>query len=329
MEITEEKLYAAFGLEPKQGEKDPEPAGQGAEQETPDEEKDQTVETEEPENESGDADTGDEDDGADGDAADQDGDDGQDGTEGSGEQTVEQRRANAAKRRQAEQQAAIDAAVQKALEERDAAHRQEMEAFFQKAGLVNPFTKEPITDMDGFEAWRKEQDDRKLQNELQTGKLTRETLDHLIEEHPAVQAAREAQQRESQAAEEASQAEMQREVERQLAEIRKKDPSIKTVADLMNRPYSKEFYAAVQRGNNFLDAFYLATRDQEQTVTAEAARQSAMNNMQGKKHLRATGIGGKAGATVTAEERKMFRLFNPGATDDQIQRFKNKDVKGQ
>ena len=150
----------------------------------------------------------------------------------------------------------------------------------------------------------------------------------LIDEHPAVQAAREAQQRESQAAEQASQAEMEREVERQLSEIRKKDPSIKTVADLMNRPYSKEFYAAVQRGNNFLDAFYLATRDQEQAVTAEAARQSAMNNMNGKKHLRATGIGGKAGATVTAEERKMFKLFNPEASDADIQKYQNKYAKG-
>lgn len=322
MEITEEKLYAAFGLDPNKGEKDPEPAEQGAEQNEPEEENDQTMETTEPENESGDADTGD--DGT------EDGDEGQSEAEeeGSGEQTVEERRANAAKRRQAEQQEAIDAAVKKALEERDEEHRKEMETFFQQAGLVNPFTKEAITDMEGFNAWRKEQDNRRLQNELQTGKLTRETLDQLIDEHPAVQAAREAQQRESQAAEQASQAEMEREVERQLSEIRKKDPSIKTVADLMNRPYSKEFYAAVQRGNNFLDAFYLATRDQEQAVTAEAARQSAMNNMNGKKHLRATGIGGKAGATVTAEERKMFKLFNPEASDADIQKYQNKYAKG-
>lgn len=322
MEITEEKLYAAFGLDPNKGEKDPETAEQGAEQNEPEEENDQAAETTEPENESGDADTGDDEP--------EDGDEGQSEAEEeeSGEQTVEERRANAAKRRQAEQQAAIDAAVKKAMEERDEEHRKEMETFFQQAGLVNPFTKEAITDMEGFNAWRKEQDNRRLQNELQTGKLTRETLDQLIDEHPAVQAAREAQQRESQAAEQASQAEMEREVERQLSEIRKKDPSIKTVADLMNRPYSKEFYAAVQRGNNFLDAFYLATRDQEQAVTAEAARQSAMNNMNGKKHLRATGIGGKAGATVTAEERKMFKLFNPEASDADIQKYQNKYAKG-
>lgn len=322
MEITEEKLYAAFGLDPNKGEKDPETAEQGAEQNEPEEENVQAAETTEPENESGDADTGDDEP--------EDGDEGQSEAEEeeSGEQTVEERRANAAKRRQAEQQAAIDAAVKKAMEERDEEHRKEMETFFQQAGLVNPFTKEAITDMEGFNAWRKEQDNRRLQNELQTGKLTKETLNELIDQHPAVQAAREAQQRESQAAEQASQAEMEREVERQLSEIRKKDPSIKTVADLMNRPYSKEFYAAVQRGNNFLDAFYLATRDQEQAVTAEAARQSAMNNMNGKKHLRATGIGGKAGATVTAEERKMFKLFNPEASDADIQKYQNKYAKG-
>ena len=156
---------------------------------------------------------------------------------------------------------------------------------------MNPFNKEPITNMEEFEAWRDEQDNQKLQRELQSGKLTKETLNELIEKHPAVQAARQAQEQERQEEDAVSKANFELEVERQLAEIRKKDPAIKTVKDLMNRPYSQAFYEAVQRGNNFLDAFYLATRDQEETVTAEAARQSAVNNLNGKKHLKQTSFG--------------------------------------
>ena len=200
----------------------------------------------------------------------------------------------------------------------------EREEFFRTAGVKNPYTGEPITNMDEFRAWREEQDNRKLQNELKSGKLTKETLNGLIEQHPAVQAARQAQQQEAEREKQAKQQAFLQDVESQLAEIRKEDPSIRNVQDLMNRPYSKAFYEAVKRGNNFTDAFYLATRGQQIQETEEKARQSAVNNLTGKNHLKATSIGGRAGAMVTPEERKMYRLFNPDATDDQIQRFQNR-----
>jgi len=324
MEITEEKLYAAFGLDPKQGGKDPDIADQGAEQEeTPE---DQATD---PENESGDADTGAEaEDNAEDEAGEEAGDDEDQAEEGAEnqpeEQTPEQRRANAARRRQAETQAAVNAAVAAALEQRDQQHEQELNTFFQQAGLVNPFTKEPITNMEEFRAWRTEQENQKLQRELQSGKLTQETLNELIDRHPAMQAAKQAQEQEQQAAKQAQEQSFMQDVERQLAEIRKTDPSIQNVSDLMNRAYSKEFYEAVKRGNNFLDAFYLATRGQQVQAAEEAARQSAVNNLTGKKHLKATSIGGRPGATVTAEEREMFRVFNPKATDAEIQKFQNR-----
>lgn len=323
MEITEEKLYEVFGVSPDKGEKESEAAEQTEDRDTSSvadatpspqgegNEAGDTVpeeageESGEEDSESGDAET-------------------EEAEEPDGTQSPEQRKQNAARRRQQERQAAIDAAVQAALQERDDRYAQEQEEFFRKAGLINPFTKEPITNMEEFNAWRSEQDNQKLQKELQSGKLTKETLNELIDQHPAVQAARQAQAQE-QAAEEARKDQVfQQEVERQLQEIRKTDPEIKTVADLMNRPYSKEFYEAVQRGNNFLDAFYLATRGQAQEQAAAAARQSAVNNLTGKSHLRATSIGGRPGATVTADEREMYHLFNPKATDAEIQRYQNK-----
>lgn len=312
MEITEEKLYAAFGLKPNEGGKESDVADQTEENEN------ETVEDVN-EDETGNEDENPEDTGPE----EEDPEEGEKES-GAAEQTPEERRENAARRRQQEQQAAIDAAVQRALEERDARYQQEQENFFKQAGLVNPFNKEPITNMEEFQAWRQEQDNQKIQKDLQSGKLTQETLNKLIDRHPAMQAAREAAEQEQRARDQQQEQAFLQDVERQLEEIRKTDPSIKNVSDLMNRPYSQAFYEAVKRGNNFADAYYLATRGQQEQATEEAARQSAVNNLTGKKHLKGTSISGRAGATVTAEEREMFHLFNPKATDEQIQRYQNR-----
>lgn len=309
MEITEEKLFAAFGVEKDAGEKESEAADQIEEQEETGDGDGQTAgnESELPEEEEN-ADTGSE-------------------TDGEG-QSAEERRENAARRRQAEQQAAIEAAVRAALEQQRQQFDAERAEFFQQAGVVNPFTNEPITNMDEFRAWREEQENRKIQKELKEGKLTKETLEGIIDQHPAVQAARQAQQQEAARAQEAKEQAFLQDVEAQLSEIRKTDPSIQNVSDLMNRSYSKAFYDAVQRGNNFLDAFYLATRGTQIEEVEEKARQSAINNLTGKNHLKGTSVGGRAGATITPEERAMYRLFNPNATDQEIQKYQNKFKKG-
>lgn len=311
MEITEEKLYAAFGLdqggkeqEPAETAEDPEEAAESGTEAAEEPETNtpaEPEETQEPEQPEEPEDEG---------------------------QSAEERREHAARRRQAEMQEAIQAAVQQALQQREQEYAEQQNQFFRQAGLVNPFTKEPITNMDEFHAWREEQDNQKLQRELSSGKLTRETLDALIEQHPAVQAARQAQQEREQQAQAQQEEAFRQSVEQQLIEIRKTDPSIRNISDLMNRPYSAAFYEAVKRGNNFADAFYLATRGQEQAQIAEAARQSAMNNLNGKNHLKPTSFGGKAGATVTADERQMYRLFNPDASDEAIQKYQNKYRKG-
>ena len=309
MEITEEKLFAAFGVEKDAGEKESEAADQ-IEEDVEDEEAvvnesdDEPAEEQEPVTDT------------------------ESETDDTGEQSAEERRENAARRRQAEQQAAIDAAVKAALEQQRQQFDAERQEFFQQAGVVNPYTNEPITNMDEFRAWREEQENRKIQKELSSGKLTRETLEGLIDKHPAVQAARQAQEQEAAREQEAKTQQFMQDVESQLAEIRKTDPSIQNVTDLMNKPYGRAFYDAVQRGNNFLDAFYLATRGMQFENVEEKARQSAINNLTGKNHLKATSMGGRAGATVTPEERDMYRLFNPTATDQEIQKYQNKFKKG-
>lgn len=327
MEITEEKLYAAFGLD--QGGKEQEPAGPAedpAAEQTDGSGTEAGTETEETDSRDGEGEST----GADGQGA-----EGTDGSEGGTEsraegegQTPEERREHAARRRQQEMQEAIQAAVQQALQQKDQEHLQEQEQFFRQAGLVNPFTREPITNMDEFRAWREEQDNQRLQRELESGKLTKETLNALIEQHPAVQAARQRQAEQEQQQQTQQEEAFRQSVEQQLTEIRKTDPTITKLSDILEKPYGTAFYEAVKRGNNFADAFYLATRGQEKEQIAEAARQSAVNNLTGKNHLKPTSFGGKAGATVTADERKMYRLFNPDASDEAIQKYQNKYRKG-
>ena len=308
MEITEEKLYAAFGVQKDAGEKESDDADQIEEAETETEDgqtADNASDDEPAEEQEPITDTGSE-------------------TNG---QSEEERREHAARRRQAEQQAAIQAAVEAERERMQQQLDAEREEFFRTAGVKNPYTGEPITNMDEFREWQRRHEEETLQKELKSGKLTEETLSRLIDRNPTVQAMQEAQAAREQEAERARQEAFSQEVDRQMEEIRQMDPNIKEIADLMTQPYSAEFYQAVGRGLNFLDAFLLATRKQEAERTAEAAKQAAINNVRSKDHLRATSIGGRPGATVSGNEMKMFKLFNPTASEEQIQKFVNRTRK--
>ena len=340
MELTEEKIFTAFGLDPTsannpgaaapedQSEEQTDPAyPQGTQGERDTEPADTETGSESSQEENEDEDPSED--------AEEEADSTEDDADGAGApggmQTAEERRANAARRRQQETQAAIAAAVQQALQQQAQQYAAQQQAFFQQAQLTNPFTKQPITNMEEFQAWQRAQNDARIQQELKSGKLTMETLSQMVNEAMQAQTRNVAQEAEiahqnAAAAQQAQQ--FQKDVEAQLTEIRKADPSIQSVGDLLKKPYSTEFYAAVKRGNNFLDAFYLATRNQAAAQAAASARQRTMNSMNSKAHMKRTGIGGKAGATITPEEEEMYHLFNPNATPEQIQAYQNKTKKG-
>lgn len=92
--------------------------------------------------------------------------------------------------------------------------------------------------------------------------------------------------------------------------------------DLLTMPKAKEFYEYVKRGNNYLDAYYLATRGEREAKVAEAGRQQALANARSKDHLTASGTGrSDAQPSVSAEDMAMFRLFNPDCTEAQVQAY--------
>lgn len=332
MELTEQKVYEALGVMPEA------PAGEaGGEQNAPAEERQQeTPETrtgtgekareaaepakEEPEVPDGDLGGTQED-------AKPKEESGESTGEHSGKavQSPEQRREAAAARRRAEQQAAIDEAVRKAVQEEKERAAGEMSGFFKRANLKNTLTGEDITTMEEFEAWEKAFSASKLQKDLKEGKLTPESLEAVIAENPVVKRAQELIRQQEEAARAAEISAAQARVDAELLEIRKLDPGVRSVEDLLHMPTAKEFYALVQKGNSFLDAFRLANYERLTVQAAEAARQQAQNLSRSKDHLTATtGQRGGGAISVPPDELKLFREINPGASEAEIQAYYNK-----
>lgn len=324
MELTEEKLFEAFGVDKagrEQGGSDP--AAEGSlEQEN----QDQTVldgqgtgeeNWEEPENGQESLEN------HEGERPDQ-------GQKEQGKRSMspEERRENAARRRRQETQQAIDRAVEQARREEQDKAQEQMKSFFTQAGLKNSITGKPITNMDEFEAWKKDYNEARIQKELKSGKLTKDTLDQVIAENPVVKQAQEIIRQNQEQARAQAQRQAQERIDQELAEIHKMDPSINGVQDFVTMPNAKAFYEYVKKGNTFLDAYRLANFDKITTAKADAARQQAMTNARGKDHLRGAGVQQGAGAAeIPPDEMKLFKLLNPTATEDQIRAYYNKTKK--
>ena len=320
-EITEAKLYEAFGLSPtEQGEQVQDPAEPAAEMQTDHNGTDQMqTDNAEPAEVGERADPGENAkpsvDSVDPEEEDHDAD--KDTVAGKQPLTHEQRRTNAARRRAQEQQAAVDAAVQAEQEKT----KQMVEQVLSMAGLKNPTTGAPITTLEDFQKWGKETADAKLQQDLRAGKLTRETLDQLISAHPAVQQAQEQQARQRAEAERVR-------IEGQLAKIAELNPAIKGLGDILAMDTAAAFRENVAKGMDFYDAYRLANMDALAQDKARRAVAASQNNARGKEHLRATGNArGSGAASVPHDQMKLYRMMNPNMTDAQIQAHYNAYIK--
>ena len=116
-------------------------------------------------------------------------------------------------------------------------------------------------------------------------------------------------------------------IQEELREIHALDPSVSTVEDLLKMESAKEFYAYVQKGNNFIDSFYLANRDKLNSRAQEAAKQQALTSARSKEHLAAHGRQrGQGTVPVPEEEMAYYRQFMPGATEADIRQHYNRYV---
>ena len=242
--------------------------------------------------------------------------------------TEQQRKENAARRRQQEMQAAIDQAVQNALKAEREKHDQQMQGFFAQAGLKNPTTGEPITTMEQFAEWQKAHTNAQIQRDLKAGNLTQEMLQQIIDGHPVVQKAQQLLDQQ-QAADKARQdAEDKARIDSELARISELDPSIKSVNDFLTMPKADVFREYVRRGYSFEDAFRLTHWERLQQQQIEAAKQQALNNTRSKEHLQTVGNSRSEGMVeVPADVLSFYRAINPHATEAEIQAHYNKNRK--
>lgn len=224
------------------------------------------------------------------------------------EQTKEERAMYARLRRKAEKDAEAKARANtgKYLDEAIAA-----------SGLINPYTNKAITTKAELDEYTAQMAKERRDSWLETHDVQEDELNEYVENLPEVQAARQAQQ-------EMAQQKQQMVLDEQIKAVTKLDPNIKTVQDLVAHPKYAEIYDKVQRGYSIPDAFFIVNREELTSKSAAAAKQAALNKAKSKEHLESTSQRGQGAVTVPADVMAQYRLFNPKATEAEIQAHYNK-----
>lgn len=191
---------------------------------------------------------------------------------------------------------------------------------FALSGLKNPYTGQPITSKAEYDAYRERFEAERREQVLKQTGMTQEEFQQFVQELPEVRQTRQAKEEMERAVREAREAAAKVKVDEQLREIATLDPSVKSLEDLAKMPTYPRFYELVQRGNTLTDAFRLANFDTLAQRAAAGARQAAVNSTRSKEHLAETKIRGAGAVSVPAEVREQYKLFNPDATDEEIQK---------
>ena len=239
-------------------------------------------------------------------------------TEGSagdtGSQSKSERARFAAARRKAE--AERDAAVKAAKED---AQRQIDEAV-SSLGIENPFTGKPVRTKAEYDQYVAAVQADKRDKLLKRSGMTEADYKEFVDGLPEVQAAKAAKAQAEAAAKVASEQAARQKVEEQLSEIRKMDPSVKTLADLAKTENYQKVYEMVAKGYDLADAYKLANFDRVQRSTADSSRQAAMNAAAGKAHMSSTASRGVGAVSVPSDVADMYRVFDPDISDAEIQK---------
>jgi hypothetical protein len=217
--------------------------------------------------------------------------------------TTEQRHENAARRRDAET---------RELQELRAA-REEADRVAKSRGYKD------------FAEFARVSDDDLLKRALKEGTLTAETLRLIMQPvvQQTVQPILEAQEGELQ----------QRDVQDELAEFNKlySDEGIKEITDFANKPYLPKMRELIDKGLSLVEAYEVANRDALRARQTAAARQAALNDINGKAHLTPVAGAGESldNVQVPLEVMKTYRRMLPKWSDKQIRDHYIKTLKGQ
>lgn len=231
----------------------------------------------------------------------------------------------AAARRKAE--AERDAAIEKAKQDAAAQAQRVIDEAFRNSGMVNPYTKKPITSKAEYDEYKKQFDAEQKAGMMKKSGMSEEEFNQFVANLPEVRVANQAKEAAESAAKQAREQQAKLKVDEQLKEINALDPSIKELKDLSKMETYPVFYELVKKGNTLTDAFKLANYEALTRNAAAASRQAAINAAQSKQHLSQTAARGAGAVSVPADVKEAYRAFNPNATDAEIQQHYNKYVK--
>ena len=225
-----------------------------------------------------------------------------------GVQSAEDNARFAAARRRAEAQ--FNERIQ---QERQAAKDEMVRQMYE--GQLDPYTHKPITseaDLQAYQQAYQREQEQLTRNQMQQAGIDPSMLDQMIANNPTVRQAQQVLDR-------VQMEEGERQMNEAIKEISHLDPSITDVAALANHPNAPVFNEYVNRGYSLVDAFRLANFDTLTGKKAAAAKQQAMNNVNGKSHLTTTAAG-ESGEDVHVPDETMqwYRKAFPNWTKQQI-----------
>nr|DAR37421.1 MAG TPA: hypothetical protein [Caudoviricetes sp.] len=228
-------------------------------------------------------------------------------------QDAETRRKNAAQRRnreklEAEQKGRQDAAAE----------------ILRQMGLKDPKTGQPVTTMEEFAAYQQAKMQAKAEQDLKNGKLSPEVLQSVVMASPEMQALLK-DAKETKETAEVQDFTARREME--LAEIRKLNPEIKTLDDIIRMPTGGDFADLVRKGCSFVQAYKTANFDAIMQKTRAAGEQRARNAAMSQAHIKGTPTRQSEAFVVPKQVKEMYRVFNPGITDEEIAKDYRKNRK--
>lgn len=234
---------------------------------------------------------------------------------------AERERDEAITRLKAEQEAALEKAKEEA--------RNEVFQAFADAGMVDPYTKKPITNQKEFEQYQKADQQARADKFKRENHLTDEQYRQMVAGLPEVQEAK-AQSAEAQRVlEDQKRAAMKEQIEREIAEVGTMNPNIRGAEDLSNDPMYPKMLEHINMGLSIPDAYRLTHFEELRGDAAQSAAKQAAINQAGKAHMRTIrqrGAGSQI-KSVPPETLEMYRMLNPEMSDQEISEHYNRQHK--
>ena len=219
-------------------------------------------------------------------------------------QTREERARHAAERRKRE----TEDAVKTALQQQEERHKQEMEELIRSLNIRKD--DKPVESPEELRRHLAEERMKNLAEKMNKGEVTAADIAAVLDDMAAEKRTENAQKR--------TEDDFKARVEQEIAEISKLDPAIKSVSDLVKLDKADEFYAAVQSGMSYLDAYRKVYDGKLAEKAAAAARQQAINDERSKEHLHGAGTAAKGAARISREEMELYKFLMPDASEAEI-----------